>query len=62
MIYDDSRRFWNVAEASEHTGLRPSWFYQRSAKNKLPGARRAGKYLIIKVDEFLRALDSGQIG
>ena len=57
----DAPRYWRVAEAVEQTGLSASWFYHRYANGKLPGATRAGKYLLLKVDEFIAALDAGQI-
>ena len=58
---DDQSLYWRVGKATDQTGLPPSWFYQRSSKGLLPGARRAGKYLVIKVDEFLSALESGSL-
>ena len=57
----DTPRYWRVTEASGETGLPPSWFYQRYSNGKLPGAMRAGKYLLLKVDEFIAALEAGQI-
>ena len=51
----------DIYDYYDRDGLPPSWFYQRYSNGKLPGAMRAGKYLLLKVDEFIAALEAGQI-
>ena len=56
------RHLLKISELAQEIDIPPSWLYERSRRDALPGLRRLGRHLRVDRDEFFQALREGKIG
>ena len=57
---DHQKLLYDVAEAAQRLGVKPSWLYERTRRNALP-CRRLGKYVRFSDADLLAIMESAKV-
>jgi excisionase family DNA binding protein len=57
---DLQKLLYDVAEAAQRLGVKPSWLYERTRRNALP-CRRLGKYVRFSEADLLDIMESAKV-
>ena len=57
---DRQKLLYDVVEAAQRLGVRPSWLYERTRRNALP-CRRLGKYVRFSDADLLAIMESAKV-
>jgi predicted DNA-binding transcriptional regulator AlpA len=52
-------KYLSLEELAVQRNLKLSWLYERSRRNELPGQRRYGRLIRVKLDEFDAGVQRG---
>jgi excisionase family DNA binding protein len=57
---DLQKLLYDVTEAAQRLGVKPSWLYERTRRNALP-CRRLGKYVRFSEADLLDIMESAKV-
>jgi excisionase family DNA binding protein len=60
MSADPQKLLYDVEEAAQRLGVKPSWLYERTRRNALP-CRRLGKYVRFSDADLLAIMESAKV-
>ncbi len=60
-MHDETSRYVTLPELAEEIKVPLSWLYERSRRNAIPGQRRAGRHIRVKLDEFHAGLKEANL-